>query len=851
MLLLCSSMGQATCPDPFISIEGKCFHFTESTNNFVECAEKCAKENSTLPCIESEEENEAIANRSGVEKEIAKEARSKSVDSNIFDRYWVGLYQTPQTFHPKKDWDNWQRRGCDSSHLNWEKSQPLDAFNLQESCAIAQPKNDAKWYDYPCWFKDILCVCQYNGTSSESFKKDSKALLENQNKFNNAIGITTMFLNFIFSFLVLGYSIYTFRKMKYTQQRRKKIVIIILFALSSIVFNFIELIPYNEVIDLIASIYSGLLCCFTIWIIISQTFSLFDSIILAIGGVREARKPWTKLLRLFMYAYLAASIVGGLFLLKFDPLFQEGKEYLSINMYLSMKLIDSIWHSASFIFIGYAFIQFVLCVMLKKNSTKNNASNLPLWKFINREDHDKSKNTKINADYDSLRQFKNTKRINHIQIITLFWATSLTLFAMLHFLIELSSAWIFPLLHSQSIMFYFSLAFVLFAVLLWDINDTERHGRNNFEKKSLYWESIKFSKNMEQGENIYSADGEDLGTAPPVSSRPNSVFTSITNKGEHRQANIDPENWTITIHNFIQFLELCVGTQTWLALAIAKGGDQYITMHDVNTHFVIPWTRDTGCSIALLFDSNPEKADLMISHSWSGSVKETINAMKTLITMHFLPIDSRLFFCTLSQYQAEDGAHGGLSIQQQLEMNPFNQVISSRPKYGMYVIHTTQSEVYDRLWCVDEVREASKNKIEITAIFDPHVWTLSDFKNSIKIETKNANCFSNSDKDMLTEKIEAAGGFDELDDIIRRFRRNSKRDLKMALAFETTFCTDVTDYYCNPKKTRSTIKYESNDFSENLVQPEIAIFETEENMEGFEVGIQVQTEESDAVVKSI
>merc|ERR1711884_772578 len=102
----------------------------------------------------------------------------------------------------------------------------------------------------------------------------------------------------------------------------------------------------------------------------------------------------------------------------------------------------------------------------------------------------------------------------------------------------------------------------------------------------------------------------------------------------------------------------------------------------------------------------PEKADLMLSHSWSGSVKETLNALRTLVTMHFLPVEARVFFCTLSQYQPDDGAEGGLSIQEQLDKDPFDKVIRSRPKYGMYVIHTLKSELYERLWCVNEVYEA-------------------------------------------------------------------------------------------------------------------------------------------------
>ena len=41
-----------------------------------------------------------------------------------------------------------------------------------------------------------------------------------------------------------------------------------------------------------------------------------------------------------------------------------------------------------------------------------------------------------------------------------------------------------------------------------------------------------------------------------------------------------------------------VATETWSVLAAVKG-DYNITMYDVKDHFVVPWTKGTGSSIAV------------------------------------------------------------------------------------------------------------------------------------------------------------------------------------------------------------------------------------------------------------
>lgn len=105
-----------------------------------------------------------------------------------------------------------------------------------------------------------------------------------------------------------------------------------------------------------------------------------------------------------------------------------------------------------------------------------------------------------------------------------------------------------------------------------------------------------------------------------------------------------------------------------------------------------PWTRGTGCSLAVLMsgdDTPRQPAELMLSHSWRGSVLETIGAVESLLRMHALPHEARLFLDTFCMYQCEDGHADGLSISAQVEKGPFGLILESHPRYGMYAIHTT------------------------------------------------------------------------------------------------------------------------------------------------------------------
>ena len=107
----------------------------------------------------------------------------------------------------------------------------------------------------------------------------------------------------------------------------------------------------------------------------------------------------------------------------------------------------------------------------------------------------------------------------------------------------------------------------------------------------------------------------------------------------------------------------------------------------------------------LLNQRDPRPADMMISHSWSGAVVETTACLESLVNLHMVSPSRSIFFCTLCIYQPQDEHELGLSIQAQLQLRPFAKIIASSPSEGMCVLHTTESEVYERMWCVHEVDE--------------------------------------------------------------------------------------------------------------------------------------------------
>jgi len=225
-----------------------------------------------------------------------------------------------------------------------------------------------------------------------------------------------------------------------------------------------------------------------------------------------------------------------------------------------------------------------------------------------------------------------------------------------------------------------------------------------------------------------------------------------------------------------------------------------INMYDIKAHFINPWTSGTGCSIACLMEGNQEPVELMVSHAWTGSVIESLASIKTITSMYFVPKETLIFFDAMcmyqaeDDYQAEDGIAFSLSIQEQIEMEPFITIIQNKPKRGMFIIHTTISEVYERLWCVHEIDEAIEAKIKIYGAFDPASWNAKALKVMVKdpICTEDAKCQEESDKIMLTQLIIGREGFDMLDSTVMDVRQRSIKDLEALNLFEQLFSMSIS-----------------------------------------------------------
>ena len=67
----------------------------------------------------------------------------------------------------------------------------------------------------------------------------------------------------------------------------------------------------------------------------------------------------------------------------------------------------------------------------------------------------------------------------------------------------------------------------------------------------------------------------------------------------------------------------------------------YVNAHHVNARFVIPWTRGTGCGVALLMNHVPLEAEVMLSHDWNGDIEQTFQIIEEL------PKDRTVWFCLL------------------------------------------------------------------------------------------------------------------------------------------------------------------------------------------------------------
>jgi len=233
----------------------------------------------------------------------------------------------------------------------------------------------------------------------------------------------------------------------------------------------------------------------------------------------------------------------------------------------------------------------------------------------------------------------------------------------------------------------------------------------------------------------------------------------------------------MTAAQFREFLSECRETPLWRWM---KEMRDVVTLYDLVQHLVKPWTRGTGCGIALLMNhQKPCRAKLMISHTWAEDMDECEEAIVDYCLEETSGLSTSVWFCGFAQYQAGDEPDDvGPSISEQLELDPFGSVIRhTTPALGMVVVHTSSAGVYERLWCVYEIAEATRLESKVGFAFSERYLNQrhTSLVELLKARTDSAVCSNPADTDMIRSRIHDLGGFRALDWKIFSFRLQSLR----------------------------------------------------------------------------
>lgn len=234
-----------------------------------------------------------------------------------------------------------------------------------------------------------------------------------------------------------------------------------------------------------------------------------------------------------------------------------------------------------------------------------------------------------------------------------------------------------------------------------------------------------------------------------------------------------PVEWGMSLQQFNDFVAACRATDYW-PVAAQKG---HVNLYEVVEFFVKPWTRRTGCSVALRMNSAPARAELMVSHSWQECMDQCSEALGKFCARHKQIASSlavALWFCAFAQYQpgSEPGDRGP-TVAEQLALDPFGSVIRSlRDGLGMVVVQTSMGDVYSRLWCVYEISEVVSSQAKVSMAYSHRALErrAGSFEDMLRTRTSGATCSSVLDEEMIRKKVEQTGGFKQLDSIIFNFR---------------------------------------------------------------------------------
>lgn len=268
-------------------------------------------------------------------------------------------------------------------------------------------------------------------------------------------------------------------------------------------------------------------------------------------------------------------------------------------------------------------------------------------------------------------------------------------------------------------------------------------------------------------------------------------MTALPNVTPSMQARqwLHPEKWALPMSSWSSVINHC---KTMPEYQKIKSDTGFVNLYELNKLAVKPWTQGTGCGLAILMtQESAVSAGLMISHCWGEDLEECQSAVDKYVTGKGIPGETPVWFCIFANYQCQDEL--GPSIQAQLDMQPFQRVITSvglkteSIGYGMIAVHTTREDLYSRLWCVHEVDAALREGIQVGAAMSDayitetirRIQLFSEFHfdaqsclqaAGIRVNTVKARCGNPDDERFLIEIITESGGFSRLDTQIEAFR---------------------------------------------------------------------------------
>eukprot|EP00546_Thalassionema_frauenfeldii_P014555 CAMPEP_0178927488 /NCGR_PEP_ID=MMETSP0786-20121207/19222_1 /TAXON_ID=186022 /ORGANISM="Thalassionema frauenfeldii, Strain CCMP 1798" /LENGTH=744 /DNA_ID=CAMNT_0020602939 /DNA_START=364 /DNA_END=2598 /DNA_ORIENTATION=+ len=732
----------------------KSYFATGVFGDFDQCSTICQEEyKASLPCIRNKDDNTSL---------------SWLMNANNLLLAYIGIYDIANDGdNGYRKWNRWQADGCSIESSEQESYQNFHLGDLRDIpriipetkavCAIMSAIDDGNWFEFDCLLS-VPCICQRPGKPSQTYLSEDRfeVIKLPPLRFFPEYVVYCFLLSLFSWFMLIKSARLLSRDRQWAIQRGSfsNITTPLSFICGSLLFFssgfpiliFVQGNQNNEGYDWYqmalktATFLIGFGVFFGLVAFLSTLLSTTEAVALAQGGVKAAERAWIKLFFALLLVCLLIVPLGTV-------------------MRVTGSLTDQIYYSLAG---GLSLLYSIYCCMLTYR-----------FRMLSRRPNaDMTRNTMI---HENIRcRCRELFRMTLVFSICFFVCG---VFACL---------WIniFPEVDKRLCSNLHVLVFICYiALTLAFLKDSERMVKRNLKNvSSRVFVHHNYSK-------------YDIPDAP----KPDWVHENGV-----KQSELPSHCWSITIQDCLKFLIACRETETWRAMARLKEGnnENLINMYDLNKHFITPWTRGTGCSVAGLLSGTTQSslvdvqaaddcpiADLFISHAWGGSVLETMRAIKAIVDVYYVPKETRIFYCPLCLYQPDDGF--GLSIVSQLTLEPFAEIIKQKPKHGMYVVHTTTYEVYKRLWCVHEVDECLIAGVAMHGVFDTKQWTEKAFQQQIKAaNTKEAEC-QEVDREMLQNKIIQRGGFERLDGEVTRFRKRAVRDLRLALKFEQMFGSNI------------------------------------------------------------